>query len=85
MFIVVVITLLFQQYRIDLNSMWDKIDLKPKLSRKKTHVWANQYLDDLIIELIKLKKKAKNENNLFLYNQLQNSLIRAHEVKNELR
>ncbi|EPA05450.1 hypothetical protein BG20_I0859 [Candidatus Nitrosarchaeum limnium BG20] len=75
---------MFQQYRTDLNSMWDEIDLKPKQSRKKGQTWARGYLEGLIVELIELKIKAKNENNLVLYNQLQNSLIRAHEVQNEL-
>jgi len=75
---------MFQQYRTDLNSMWDEIDLKPKQSRKKGQAWAYGYLEGLIVELIELKTKAKNENNLILYNQLQNSLIRAHEVQKEL-
>ncbi|EGG42667.1 Hypothetical protein Nlim_0479 [Candidatus Nitrosarchaeum limnium SFB1] len=78
------ICLVLQQYRTDLNSMWDKIELKPKQSRKKGQTWAREYLESLIVELIELKIKAKNENNLVLYNQLQNSLIRAHEVQKEL-
>ena len=78
------ICLLLQQYRTDLNSMWDKIELKPKQSRKKDQTWVRGYLEGLIAELIELKIKAKNANNLVLYNQLQNSLIRAHEVQKEL-
>ena len=64
--------------------MWDRIDLKPKQINKKGQTWAHQYLEGLIVELIELKLKAKNENNLMLYNQLQHSLMRAHEVQNEL-
>lgn len=75
---------MFQQYHTDLNLMWDKIDLKPKKSYKKGQTWAHGYLERLIVELVELKIKAKNENNLILYNQLQNSLIRAHEVQNEI-
>jgi len=75
---------MIQQYRTDLNLMWDKIDLKPKHPGKKGETWALQYIGELIAELIELKINAKKENKLILYNQLQNSLIRAHDVQNEL-
>ncbi|QLH06864.1 hypothetical protein [Nitrosopumilus ureiphilus] len=72
-------------YHSDLNSMWDKIDLRSKQDvEKEGHLWGLQYLDLLIDELVELKIKAKKENNPILYNQLRTSLMRAHEVQSEL-
>ena len=72
-------------YRSELNSMWDKIDLKSKEEvEKEGHVWGLQYLEELISELVELKIKAKKENNPILYNQLRISLMRAHEAQSEL-
>lgn len=71
--------------KIDLNSMWDKIDLRSKEDvRKEGDVWGRQYLEGLIDELVELKIKAKKEHNPMMYNQLRTSLMRAHEVQNEL-
>ena len=65
--------------------MWDKIDLRSKKEiEKEGNVWGKQYLERLIDELVELKVKAKKENNPILYNQLRTSLMRAHEVQNEL-
>ena len=61
-----------------------KIDLKPKDEIKEGNTWGQQYLEKLIGELVELKIKAKQENNPILYNQLQTSLMRAHEVQSEL-
>ena len=71
--------------RIDLNSMWDKIDLRSKKDiEKEGHVWGRQYLEGIIDELVELKIKTKKENNPMMYNQLRTSLMRAHDVQNEL-
>ena len=70
-------------YRPDLNSMWDRIDLKTE-NDVKGEKWGLQYLEILIDELVELKIKAKKENNPILYNQLRTSLMRAHEVQSEL-
>lgn len=71
--------------RIDLNSMWDKIDLRSKKDiEKEGYVWGRQYLEGLIDELVELKIKTKKENNPIMYNQLRTSLMRAHDVQNEL-
>ena len=71
--------------RSDLNSMWDKIDLKSKEEvEKEGNMWGRQYLEGLIGELVELKIKAKKENKPILYNQLRTSLMRAHEVQSEL-
>lgn len=69
--------------RTDLDSMWDRIDLKSK-EEKKGNVWGLQYLEGLIDELVELKIKAKKENNPILYNQLRTSLMRAQDVQREL-
>ncbi|MCH7966029.1 MAG: hypothetical protein IIB02_01210 [Thaumarchaeota archaeon] len=72
-------------YRSDLNSMWDKIDLRSKEDvEKEGNMWGLQYLEGLIDELVELKIKTKKENNPILYNQLQTSLMRAHEIQSEL-
>ncbi len=72
-------------YRSELNSMWDKIDLKSKEEvEKEGNMWGRQYLEGLIGELVELKIKAKKENKPILYNQLRTSLMRAHEVQSEL-
>ena len=71
--------------RTDLNSMWDKIDLRPKKDIKKEgNLWGRQYLEGLIDELVELKIKSKKENNPMMYNQFQTSLMRAHQVQKEL-
>ena len=71
-------------YRPNLNLMWDKIDLKSNEVKKEENSWGQQYLEKLIGELTELKIKAKQENNPILYDQLRTSLMRAHEVQNEL-
>lgn len=65
--------------------MWDKIDLRSKEDvEKEGNMWGLQYLEGLIDELVELKIKTKKENNPILYNQLQTSLMRAHEIQSEL-
>ena len=76
---------MISSYRPNLNLMWDKIDLKSnKEVKKEGNTWGQQYIEKLIGELIELKIKAKQENNPILYDQLRTSLMRAHEVQNEL-
>ena len=76
---------MISSYRPNLNLMWDKIDLKSnKEVEKEGNTWGQQYIEKLIGELIELKIKAKQENNPILYDQLRTSLMRAHEVQNEL-
>ena len=79
------ITCMTTSYRANLDSMWDKIDLRSKEDiEKEGNVWGRQYLEGLIDELVELKIKAKKENDPIMYNQLRTSLMRAHEVQNEL-
>jgi len=75
---------MISSYRPNLNLMWDKIDLKSNEVKKEGNSWGQQYLEKLIGELTELKIKAKQENNPILYDQFRISLMRAHEVQNEL-
>jgi len=71
--------------KIDLNLLWDKIDLRSKDDIKKEgNQWGLQYLEGLIDELVELKVKSKKEHDPMLYHQLNSSLTRAHQVKTEL-
>ena len=71
--------------KTDLGSMWDRIDLRSKEDKQKEgNVWGRQYLESVIDELVELKIKAKKEHNPLMYNQFRTSLMRAHEVQNEL-
>lgn len=69
---------------INLNTMWDKIDLESSDKEKDIIGWKQEYMKNIVEDLIELKIKAKKENNPSLYDQLRISLIRAHEVQNEL-
>ena len=72
--------------RTDLNSMWDKIDFRSKQDiEREGNQWGEQYLEELINELVELKSKSKKEQDPMMYHQLNSSLTRAHEVQNELR
>ena len=72
--------------RTDLNSMWDKIDFRSKQDMgREGNQWGQQYLEELINELVELKIKSKKEHDPMMYHQLNSSLTRAHEVQNELR
>ena len=72
--------------RTDLNLMWDKIDFRSKQDiEREGNQWGEQYLEELINELIELKSKSKKEHDPMMYHQLNSSLTRAHEVQNELR
>jgi len=68
---------------IHLNCLLDKIDF-PSPEQKNGYKWGSQYVDILIKQIVMLKQQAKIDNNPYLYNQLQTSLIKAHEVKSEL-
>ena len=71
--------------RADLDSIWDKIDLRSKDDIKKEgEQWGLQYVESLIDELVALKIKSKKEYDPMMYHQLNSSLTRAHDVKNEL-
>lgn len=72
--------------RSDLNAMWDRIDFKSKKDIvKEGNEWGGQYLEQIINELVELKKKYRKEHNPLMYHQLNTSLTRAHEVQNELQ
>ncbi len=72
--------------RTDLNLMWDKIDFRSKQDiEREGNQWGEQYLEELINELVELKSKSKKEHDPMMYHQLNSSLTRAHEVQNELR
>lgn len=70
----------------DLNSMWDKIDFRSKQDiEREGNQWGEQYLEELINEIVELKAKSKKEHDPMMYHQLNSSLTRAHEVQSELR
>ncbi|AJW70499.1 hypothetical protein [Nitrosopumilus adriaticus] len=70
-------------YQTDLNSMWDKIDIKSK-NKIWDKKWEQEHIQRIVKDLIELKIKAKKDNNPILYNQFRISLIRAHEVQNDI-
>ena len=70
-------------YQTDLNSMWDKIDIKSK-NKMGQKMWEQEHIQRVVKDLIELKIKAKKDNNPTLYNQLRISLIRAHKVQNDI-
>lgn len=71
--------------RTNLDSMWDKIDLRSKEDIKKEgEPWGLQYVERLIDDLVELKIKSKREHDPMMYHQLNSSLTRAHDVKSEL-
>jgi len=71
--------------RTNLDSMWDKIDLRSKEDIKKEgEQWGLQYVERLIDDLVELKIKSKREHDPMMYHQLNSSLTRAHDVKSEL-
>ncbi|PBO85494.1 MAG: hypothetical protein COA77_04025 [Thaumarchaeota archaeon] len=67
--------------RFDLNLMWDKIDFRSKYDIwREGNQWGEQYLEELIHELVELKMKSKKEYDPMMYRHLNSSLTRAHEV-----
>lgn len=70
-----------------LEEIYDRIDAErgAKMSLADGYQWGLEYIQDVIMEIEKLEKRALSKNDPAFYNSLRMSAQRAQEVRHELQ
>jgi predicted metalloprotease len=74
-------------YKIpNLGEIYDKIDSEQRIpmSQEDSYLWGLDYLKDIQRQLLRLEKKAIEQNNPMLYQNVRLSMQRSEEALAEL-